>query len=330
MNKFAYRKAASPHEASELLAEDPDSRLLAGGTDLLPLMKEGIASPSALIDISAWRDGTRIEQTESGLRIGAMSTLASIAAHDVVRSRYTALADACGQAAAPQLRNMGTIGGNLLQETRCWYYRGPFDCWLKGGERCFARDGENEQHAIFHTTPIESGCVSAHPSDPAAALLALGAEIEYISSGIEGRMTVEELYCLPTAQNRSILTLPDGAVITCILLPNGSADRKSIYRKAMPRAAWAFALAGVAIMLEADGDVIEAVRVGLSGVAPIPVRAHEIEGLISGQKLRDLDLDKVANLLTANAEPLSQNRYKIDLLQGLFRQTFLEIARQDG
>jgi xanthine dehydrogenase YagS FAD-binding subunit len=98
----------------------------------------------------------------------------------------------------------------------------------------------------------------------------------------------------------------------------------------MSRAAWAFALAGVATMLEADGDVIEAVRVGLSGVAPIPVRAHEIEGLISGQKLRDLDLDKVANLLTANAEPLSQNRYKIDLLQGLFRQTFLEIARQDG
>src|SRR5437762_11186004 len=122
--------------------------------------------------------------------------------------RYSALADACSLAASPQLRNMGTLGGNLMQQTRCWYFRGPFDCWLKGGDTCFARDGENEQHAIFLTEARESECVSAHPSDPAAALMALDAAVEYVSGDGAGRLPVAESYALPTEGRRSITALP--------------------------------------------------------------------------------------------------------------------------
>jgi xanthine dehydrogenase YagS FAD-binding subunit len=326
MNNFKYRKAEGPEEAAGMLARERGAQILAGGTDLLPLMKEEIASPDSLIDLSAWRNGNRIEEKADGLRIGAMTTLASLARDETVRRNFGALADACGLAAAPQLRSMGTIGGNLLQQTRCWYYRGPFDCWLKGGEKCFARDGENEQHAIFHTAPGDSICVSAHPSDPAAALIALGAEVEYVSAQGAGRKSIEKLYRLPSADSRSIWTLPEGAVLTGVVLPVTHGARTSIYRKTMPRAAWSFALAGVAIALETDGDFVTAARVGLSGVAPIPIRAREVEELLSGSNLNDVDLDAATKRLVADAEPLSQNGYKVELLQGLFRQTFNELT----
>jgi xanthine dehydrogenase YagS FAD-binding subunit len=325
MDKFDYRRATDPQEAADHLAGEPGASLLAGGTDLLPMMKENLASPVALIDLSAWREGAQIEQRAEGLWIGAMSTLASIAADPTVRADYTALADACRLAAAPQLRNMGTMGGNLMQQTRCWYYRGPFNCWLKGGDTCFARGGENEQHAIFHTGPSESICVSAHPSDPAAALLALEAAVHYINSDGEGHISVAEFYALPTEERRTFTILPEGAVITGVMLPHRRGTIRSIYRKAMPRAAWSFALAGVAIVLELHGETIVDVRVALSGVAPIPIRSKAAEELLVGSKLGDVDPATLSTRLTASAASLSMNGYKLDLLAGLFRQTFAEL-----
>ena len=327
MDKFDYRRASDPQEAVSLLANEPGARLLAGGTDLLPLMKEDLASPIALIDLSAWREGTQIDQAPDGLRIGAMATLSSIAAHPTVRADYAALGDACRLAAAPQLRNMGTIGGNLMQQTRCWYYRGPFNCWLKGGDTCFARRGENEQHAIFHTAPQKSVCVSAHPSDSSAALLAHEAVIEYLTPQGAGQLPVAELFALPTSERRTFTLIPQGAVITAVILPNRSANTRSIYRKAMPRAAWSFALAGVAIALDMDGDTITTGRIALSGVSPIPFRSHAAEDLLAGCKPDEVDLAALTSQLTSSAAPLSMNGYKVNLLAGLFRQTFLELAR---
>lgn len=197
MNRFEYSRAATPEEAVSLLA-DATSQIIAGGTDLLPLMKEGIIAPAQLVDISLWLKGRDIVQQAEWLEIGALVTLSEVARHEHIRAEYTALADACGLAAAPQLRNMGTIGGNLLQATRCAYYRGPYDCWLKGGETCFAREGENEQHSIFLTSPEQSMCVSAHPSDPATALLALGARVRYQTASGEDEADLEGFYSLPT------------------------------------------------------------------------------------------------------------------------------------
>lgn len=319
MRNFSYIRVGTPEEAARLLAgrNDRTAQVLAGGTDLIPLLKEELYSPDTLVDISGWADGVGIERAGDSLVIGARTSLSTIADDETIRGDYTALADACRLAATPQLRNMGTIGGNLLQQTRCWYYRGPFDCWLKGGEKCFARDGENEYHSIFATG--DSPCVSAHPSDPAAALLALDASVRFTTAEGELEMPLEELYALPEPSRRSFVSLPHDAVITAVLLPATSSKLRSTYVKAMARASWGFALAGVAIVLEREGTVTRA-RVALSGVAPIPMRAREVEAALVGKAISEINGDTLADLLVAEAQPLSHNGYKVALLRGVFME----------
>lgn len=323
MNRFEYSRAATPEEAVSLLA-DATSQIIAGGTDLLPLMKEGIIAPAQLVDISLWLKGRDIVQQAEWLEIGALVTLSEVARHEHIRAEYTALADACGLAAAPQLRNMGTIGGNLLQATRCAYYRGPYDCWLKGGETCFAREGENEQHSIFLTSPEQSMCVSAHPSDPATALLALGARVRYQTASGEDEADLEGFYSLPTEEQRRMTTIPHDAVITGVVLPRK--PTKSLYRKAMPRAAWSFALAGIALAVEIEQGSIAGARLALGGVAPIPIRAEAVEQAMLGHAPGELAPDDLANLLVQDALPLSRNDYKVQLLMGLFKQVLRDLV----
>lgn len=323
MNRFEYKRAGSPGEASALLA-DESSRIIAGGTDLLPLMKDGIVTPAQLVDISLWLKGREIVQVTEQLEIGALVTLSEIARHDGIKAGYTALADACGLAAAPQLRNMGTLGGNLLQATRCAYYRGPYDCWLKGGETCFARSGENEQHSIFLTSPDQSVCVSAHPSDPAPALLALGARVRYQTTSGEGEVDLGDFYRLPTDEQRSMTSIPHDSVITSVVLPGPPS--RSLYRKAMPRATWSFALAGVALAVEIEEDAIIEARLAIGGVAPIPIRATAVEEAMVGHAPAELPADDLAELLVKDAMPLSRNGYKVQLLKGLFKQVLHDLA----
>jgi xanthine dehydrogenase YagS FAD-binding subunit len=320
MNDFEYIKAGSVEEALEGLGRVEGARLMAGGTDLIPLVKDEIVSPAAVVDISAWKGGARIELGEDGLRIGVLASLNAIARDERVVRGYAALADACGLAASPQLRNMGTLGGNLLQQTRCWYYRGPYNCWLKGGDVCFARGGENEYHSIFATEPEVSRCVSAHPSDPAVALVALGARVRFRTAGGEGEMPVEELYALPEEARRSFVTLPDKAVLTEITLPPAQGHGRSAYVKAMTRAAWAFALAGVAIYVEVEGPEIREARIALGGVAPVPLRAGRVEAELTGVRVEDVDASRLAELLVEGARPLAHNGYKVRLLRGLFKE----------
>ncbi|MEP6776784.1 MAG: xanthine dehydrogenase family protein subunit M [Chloroflexota bacterium] len=323
MNRFEYARASSPEEATALLA-DETSRIIAGGTDLLPLMKESIISPARLVDISPWLEGRAIVQNTEQLEIGALVTLSEIARNEEIRTQYTALADACGLAAAPQLRNMGTIGGNLLQATRCAYFRGPYDCWLKGGDICFAREGENEQHSIFLTSPAQSMCVSAHPSDPATALLALGARVRYQTASAEVEVDLSDFYRLPTEGQRSITSMPRDAVITGVVLP--AKPTKSLYRKAMARATWSFALAGIGMSIKLEQGAIAEARVALGGVAPIPVRANEVEQAMLGHKPGELAVGDLAHLLVRDARPLSQNGYKVQLLMGLFKQLLRDLV----
>jgi xanthine dehydrogenase YagS FAD-binding subunit len=325
MNRFSYVRAATPAEAVALLSHYPSAKVLAGGTDLLPLMKDDLAAPEAVIDLSAWHAGAGIEEGPQGIRIGAVTSLASLASNEIVRRRFSALADACALSAAPQLRNMGTIGGNLLQQTRCWYYRGAFVCWLKGGDTCYARTGQNEQHAIYNTAPDESPCVSAHPSDPAAALLALDAHVEYLTSGGTETIPAGQLFALPSAGRRSFTTLPNGAIVTAIILQNPGSGSVSAYKKVMPRATWAFALAGVAIALTIENKTITSSRIALSGVAPVPVRIESMEDMLGGVEIGAVDPARLALQLTLDARPLSMNAYKVDLVQGLFKQTLAEL-----
>ena len=322
MHEFTLSVARSAEEAAGALASAPYSRLLAGGTDLVPLMKEEVVEAEQLVALTGDGELRAIRLEDGALRIGALATLSEIAAHPLVQARYRALAQACRLAASPQLRNMGTIGGNLMQQTRCWYYRGPARCWLKGGETCYARDGENELHSVFMTD--ESPCVSAHPSDPAAALIALGASLKYVKARGEGEMMVEKLYKLPGGGDLGFWRLPEGAVITEVTLPSMPQGAKSVYRKGMSRAVWSFALAGVAAWVSGEGAGVEA-RISLSGVAPIPVRATDAERYLSEKGLMGVDATELASLAVVKARPLSQNDYKVALLRGLVGEALKEL-----
>jgi len=325
VENFGYRRVKTAEEAVEALRGADGSRVLAGGTDLVPLMKEEVVSVGELVDIGGWEGARRIERTGDGLRIGTLVTLSEIGTSQIVQREYTALSEACGSAASPQLRNMGTIGGNLLQDTRCWYYRGPFDCWLKGGSICFAREGENELHAIFGTGPGESKCVSAHPSDPAAALMALGARVRFRTAAGESEAPLEDLYALPEESRRGFVTLPREGVITEVVLPAATGGR-SAYVKGMARGAWAFPLAGVALYLEIEGSRIREARVGLSGVAPIPWRARGVEAALMGAKPDEVDISLVAEAMDEGARPLAKNGYKLELLKGLLKEAWERIV----
>jgi xanthine dehydrogenase YagS FAD-binding subunit len=238
----------SPGEAVAALGNG--SAAIAGGTELVPLLRDRIVRAERLVDL-AHAVPRGIEPADGRTTIGAGATLADLEVADEVPQ---ALREACAVAASPQLRAMGTIGGNLLQATRCWYWRLSFPCFLHGGARCHAREGEHREHAIFGN----DRCASAHPSDPAAALLALGATLRTDRR----ELAVADLYRLPTEDDRRLTTLAPDELILELDVPTPAA---SVYLKAMDRRVWAFPLVGVAAARSADGT-----RLALSGVAPIP------------------------------------------------------------
>ena len=237
---------ARPESAAEAVAALADGRALAGGTELVPLIRDGIIEAETLVDVRA-----AVPRGISGPTVGASTTLAELEASATIP---TALRQACRLAASPQLRNVGTIGGNLLQATRCWYWRLRFPCRLHGGDVCHAQEGQHREHAFF----ANDFCASAHPSDPAAALLALGARIRTDRR----ELAVAELYRLPTEDDRSTTRLAPDELILELELPEVEA---SAYLKAMDRQRWAFALVGVAVA-RVGGET----RVALAGAAPIP------------------------------------------------------------
>ena len=254
---------------------------LGGGTDLVPLLRDGLVRAEALVEL-----GHVLPAGVADGRIGAGATLAELEVDPQVPD---ALREACRLAASPQLRNVGTLGGNLLQATRCWYWRLGEPCRLHGGDRCFAREGEHREHAI-----VANGfCASAHPSDPAAALLALGARLETTRR----TLPLSDLYRLPTADDRSTTTLEPGELILAVEVPRPDA---SVYLKAMDRQRWSFALVGVAA-----ARFGEEVRVALAGVAPIPWS-------LTGDELE--------------ATPLPRNAYKVELARALVRRAREAVA----
>jgi xanthine dehydrogenase YagS FAD-binding subunit len=268
-------RPSSAEEATGALGSG--SRALAGGTELVPLMRDGLVQADTLVEV---RDV--VPRGIDGTRIGAGTTLAEL---EIDARIPQALREACAQAASPQLRSMGSIGGNLLQATRCWYWRLGFDCWLHGGERCFAKDGAHREHAIFGNEQ----CASAHPSDIAAALVALGA----ILRTTKRELPIVDLYRLPTDDDRSVTTLASDELILDIEVTMPDA---STYLKAMDRRKWAFPIVGVAAARFGSE-----IRIALAGVAPIPWL-----------------LDSTAAL--ESATPLPGTAYKIEIARALVRR----------
>ncbi|MDQ3548727.1 MAG: xanthine dehydrogenase family protein subunit M [Chloroflexota bacterium] len=318
MRPFEYSSAPSIDAALEILGQTNNGaiRPLAGGTDLLTLMKADIVTPDHLVDIKRATDLTDgVEETGDGLRIGALTSLTELETNPLVRERYPALAEAAAIAATPQLRNMATIGGNLLQRPRCWYYRNPlFHCWLKGGDTCHARDGQNRLHALFGDSP----CVATHPSDPATALLALDASVTVRGASGERHVPLSDFFALPSADRRTETTLQPGELVVDIRLP--ASGMQSTYLKAMDRKVWAFALVSVAAAIQVEDGKISAARLVLGGVAPMPWRVPAVEQALIGSAPDAATFDRAAEAALTGAQPLEHNGYKVPLAQSLVRQ----------
>jgi xanthine dehydrogenase YagS FAD-binding subunit len=324
MRPFEYTSAPSLDAALEILSLTNDGaiRPLAGGTDLLTLMKADIVTPDQLVDIKRASGLTSgIEETPDGVTIGALTSLSELETHPLIRERYTALSEAAAIAATPQLRNMATIGGNLLQRPRCWYYRNPlFNCWLKGGDTCHAREGQNRLHAIFDVSP----CVATHPSDPANALLALDASLTIRGTSGERTVAIADFFTPPSDDHRVETSLQPGELILSIHLPVATA--RSTFLKAMDRKAWAFALVSVAASMNVqDGKITEA-RIVLGGVAPVPMRVEAAEHALIGSPPDAAAIDRAVEAALTDTQPLEHNEYKVPLAKSLVQQAIARVS----
>ncbi len=313
---FSYVRPVSLQDAMNQLA-DKTARIHAGGTDLLGCLRDGVFHASKVVSISRLSNlhGMR-KRADGGLTIGALTTLAEVASYPAVMEKYTALAQAAAAVASPQIRNQGTLGGNLCQKPRCWYYRGEFHCLRKGGDYCYAAAGENQYHCILGG----KNCFIVHPSDTAAALVALDASLRIAGPRGSRIIPVEDFYVLPEKDVTKETILEPEEIVTEILLPPVSILSRSSYRKVRTRQAWDFALAGVALVLEHAEERVKQSRVVLSGAAPAPWRVRAVEKIINGSSLEDDIIKKAAWAAVSDARPLSKNGYKVPLFRGMLEE----------
>lgn len=321
MKPFEYVNPKNVGEAAQALGTERDgAKILAGGTDLLGEMKDYVVTPSRLVNVKRLPGLNKIEQNKDGsLKLGALVTLAQIFEDAAVRQRFPVLTQAIAVSAMPQIRNAGTIAGNLCQRPRCWYYRDEHVvCLKKGGNKCYAVEGENQYHAILGGGP----CYIVHPSDPAPALVALGASV-VISNGAKTRtVPLSEFFVLPRENVHRENVLAQNEIITHVLVPAPAAGTKSVYVKEREKDSydWALASAAVVVSPSPDGRTVGTARIILGGVAPVPWRAAEAEKTLVGQPLSAQTIARAAEAALAGAQPLTKNAYKLPLTQTVVRR----------
>jgi len=308
-------------EALFLLDEHTEeASIIAGGVDVVSLMKNKIAAPKAIISIKAIPELDYIREDSQGLKIGALTTIKDIETSAVTRDRYNILSEAAHSVGSPHIRNMSTIAGNLCQSVRCWYYRRSpvtgisFHCRRKGGEQCYALNGDNRYHSIIGG----SGCVAVCPSDMAPALIALKASVKVASSGGERMIPLEEFFT--TMGN----VLKPNEMITEIRLPAPTDITKQQYLKFRLRKTIDFAISSAAVALNTDAGVITDSRIILGGVAPTPYRARRAEEVLQGKELTESLAEEAAKAALSEATPLSMNAHKVPITEALVKRAILE------
>ena len=329
MHPFQYHEPQSLEQVATLLGE-PDTHIIAGGSDLLDEVKEGIISPGQVVSLASIPGLAGISETAEGLNIGAMTTIADVAAHPVIRTAYTALAEAAGGLATPQIRNVGTLGGNLNQRPRCWYYRHPLiPCLKKGGDRCYALAGNTKYLCVTGG----DRCYIVHPSDTAVALSVFDAIIEIIGSDRGNRtLPIGEFFAGPGVDVSRETVLEPGEVVTGVTLPrpadlgaNGEPPR-SLYLKAREREAGDFALVSVAARLAVSDAVVQQAAVALGGVAPFPYRATAVEEYLVGRSVEDVNATYAGSLSIPDARPMTDNGYKVVMANNLVKQAVARLV----
>lgn len=308
--------------ARQAAAEGRRASFAGGGSDLLAMVKDQIAQPDVIIHLGSIAGGDQVEVSSSGLTVGGLITLDALGRHDAVRSRYAVLAEAAESVGTPQIRNVGTLAGNVCQRPWCWYFRNGFNCYKAGGSQCFSIAGENQLHAIFGGGPS----YIVHPSDTAPALMALGATFQIAGPGGDRSVPASEFFTLPRQNPARENALSNDEVLAAVRMPAVSTAVRSAYRKVLDRQAWTHAVVSAAVVLEMQGEICRSARVVLGGVAPIPWRLVEVEKILAGQRITEPLLEKAGEAAVAGARPLSQNAYKVPLTGNLVKRTIRELA----
>jgi xanthine dehydrogenase YagS FAD-binding subunit len=294
-----------------------------GGSDLLGLMKERLIQPDVVVNLKTIPSLNEVA-VEAGLtRIGGLITLEALARDPMVREQYAVLSEAASHVGTPQIRNTGTLAGNLCQRPWCWYMRNGFPCYKNGGDRCFARNGENQYHAIFSQGPS----YIVHPSDTAPALVALDATFRIVGPGGERHVRAADFFVMPARRPRRENVLGDDEILAGVEIPPSPAGRRSTYYKVMDRESWTHAVVSAAVVLDMAGEVCRHASIVLGGVAPVPLPRPDAARLLEGVRITDGVIARVADAVVADARPLAKNAYKVPLTRGVVRRTIAALAR---
>lgn len=311
MNPFEYIRAVSPQTAVGALAKDNDAAFLAGGTNLIDLMKRGVTAPSKLVDINNLAL-TAVEKTATGIRIGALAKNSDVSEHALVLKNFPLLSMAFRAGASPQLRNMASVGGNMMQRTRCGYF---YDISMPCNKRlpgsgCGAIGGYNRMHAIFGTS---DQCIAVHPSDMCVALVALDATVTVTGAKGDRKIPFADFHRLPGTTPEKDNNLQKGELITGVTIPDNHLATHSHYLKIRDRASYAFALVSVAAAMELKGNTIQDIRLAMGGVAHKPWRLTEAENELKGKPATEANFQKAASMAMKNAKGFGYNDFKLKL-----------------
>jgi xanthine dehydrogenase YagS FAD-binding subunit len=294
-----------------------------GGSDLLGMIKdELVPPPDVIVDLKRVAGLSAIETTRRGVVVGGLATVDDVSRNESLLERYRVLAEAAGAVGTPQIRNTGTIAGNVCQRPWCPYFRQGFPCLKRGGDRCYSVVGEHQQHAIFGAGPS----FIVHPSDTANAFVALDAKFRVLGPGGERTVPAGDFFVPPRTTLARENVLGDDELLIGMTLPREHAGRRGTYRKIMDREAWTHAVVSVALTLDLDGDVVRDARIVLGGVAPIPWRVPAAEDAVRGRRIDEASAAAAGEAAIAGAQPLPKNGYKVGMVQALVRRTLLELA----
>ena len=295
-----------------------DGWILGGGQDTYGWLKDRAKNPQALIDLNGIDALKGIRESDEGIEIGAVTTLREIINHPAIKRDYSLLSDAANHVASPQIRNVGTLGGNLAQDTRCWYYRRGLACYRAGGNICYADspEGMNREHCVFGA----SRCVAVSPSDTATALVALEATMIAKSVNGERSIAAEKFFVGPETHITAMTSLNDDEILTAVRIPAKWAGKKFYFEKVADRNVWDFALVSIAVAMSVDGDTIADSRVVCGGVACTPHRLQNVERAVRGKALSEETAEAAAPLASQGAKPLNYNHFKLPLMENLVRR----------
>ena len=319
MSAFDLLQPSSVVEARNLLEQHgPDAWVLAGGLDSFDWLKDRIKKPKTVVDLSGVEELRGVRTTSDGIEIGAMTTLTEVVQHPVIQEKYGLLAEASSVVASPQIRNQGTIGGNVSQDTRCWYYRAGWPCYRAGGNICYADtpEGRNREHAILHA----DRCVAVNPSDTAPALIALDAKCVISTRKGERVVDAEDYFIGPDIDITRLHILQPGDLLTAIRIPSAWAGAKFYFEKVRDRNVWDFPLLNVASAMVISGGNIERMRIAVNAAAARPLRLKTVENAVRGMPANAATGEMAGKLAVQGAVPLQFNAYKVPLMRNLVKR----------